>query len=246
MISAHKVSFFYEPARPALHRVTFSVASAERVVVLGANGAGKSTLLSLCNGLLRPCHGEMRLFGERIAYHAKGLQHLRRHVGTVLQDPADQLFGSTVLQDVAMGPYEESANEEEAREVALASLRSLGIRHLAARPVHALSVGEKKRVALAGVLAGDPSVLLLDEPTAGLDAPGEDTLLTSLIERSQQGTAICIATHDTSLLCRWATRAMVLRAGELTYDGSASGLLLEWERRTAGCGLRAPADRVAQ
>ncbi len=244
MISARDVTFHYAPGQSALHRISFAIPAAERVVLLGANGAGKSTLLSLCNGLLRPCHGEVRLLGEPIVYTKRGLRHLRRHVGTVLQDPSDQLFGATVLQDVAMGPYEVSNDEQASRELALAGLQELGVAHLAQRPIHALSVGEKKRVALAGVLAGNPSVLLLDEPTAGLDAIGEDALLASLTARSEQGTAICIATHDTSLLFRWATRAMVLRAGELTYEGSASGLLREWRHRTAKCGLREPGEMV--
>jgi cobalt/nickel transport system ATP-binding protein len=241
MITASGLSFFYAPGQPALHRVTFALQPGERVVLLGANGAGKSTLLSLCNGLLQPCHGELRLLDKPFTYTNAGLRHLRRHVATVLQDPSDQLFGATALQDVAMGPAEDGASDSLALHRAGEALHALGIGHLAQRPIHALSVGEKERVALAGVLVGNPSVLLLDEPTAGLDAPGEDALLDSLSARSAQGLTVCIATHDTTLLHRWATRALVLRAGKLAFDGSAPDLLHHWRRHTANCGLREPA-----
>lgn len=238
MISASDVSFFYAPGQPVLQRISFRLQPGERVVLLGANGAGKSTLLSLCNGLLRPCHGELRLGAEPYSYTRAGL---RRQVATVLQDASDQLFGATVLQDVAMGPVEAGLPEADARRSAMETLDSLGVAHLAQRPIHALSVGEKKRVALAGVLIGSPSVLLLDEPTAGLDAPGEEALLHTLAARSEQGLTVCIATHDTGLLERWATRALVLRAGRLAFDGSAPELVRQWQSATAGCGLREPA-----
>lgn len=241
MITASGLSYSYAPGQPALHRISLSIHAAERIVLLGANGAGKSTLLSLCNGLLRPCSGELRLFDRPVQYTATGLRHLRRHVATVLQNPADQLFGATVLQDVAMGPVEGGATESAARLMATETLDSLGIEHLAQRPIHALSVGEKKRAALAGVLIGNPAVLLLDEPTAGLDAQGEDALLALLTARSEAGMTVCLATHDTGLLPHWATRALVLRAGKLTYDGNPLRLLRHWPELTAGCGLRAPA-----
>ena len=238
MISASDVSFFYAPGQPVLQRISFRLHPGERVVLLGANGAGKSTLLSLCNGLLRPCHGELRLGAEPYSYTRAGL---RRQVATVLQDASDQLFGATVLQDVAMGPVEAGLVESDARRSAMETLDSLGVAHLAQRPIHALSVGEKKRVALAGVLVGGPSVLLLDEPTAGLDAPGEDALLAVLSARSAEGMTVLAATHDTGLVERWATRAMVLRAGRLVFDGAADALLGDWPRATEGCGLREPA-----
>lgn len=246
MISASNLSFSYAPGQPALKDITLTLQPGERVLLLGANGAGKSTFLSLCNGLLRPCHGELLLDGDPFSYSAAGLKQLRAHVATLLQDPADQLFGATVLQDVAMGPYDRGAAEADARRVAMNSLESLGIARLAHRPIHALSLGEKKRAALAGVLAGNPAVLLLDEPTAGLDAPGEDALLELLAARTRQGLTVLLASHDTGLLLRWASRALVLRAGRLAYDGPLPNLLRQWSTLTAGCGLREPATALAE
>jgi len=241
LISAIDLSYSYAPGMPTLSRVAFTLRAGERVVLLGANGAGKSTLLSLCNGLLRPCGGELRLFGEPVDYSKAGLRRLRSHVSTVLQDAGDQLFGATVWQDVAMGPVESGLPEAEARQLAMETLDTLGGGHLASRPIHALSAGEKKRVALAGVLTVRPSLLLLDEPTAGLDAPGEDALLETLSACTDRGMAVCIATHDTWLLHHWATRAVVLREGRLAFDGESAEILRHWDRHTAGCGLRAPA-----
>ena len=240
MIEAVNLSYFYAPGDPALQRISFRLTQGERVLILGANGAGKSTLLGLLNGLLRPCAGQLRLLGAAVEYSGPGLSHLRNHVATVLQDPADQLFGATVLQDVAMGPAAAGASEGEALARGRRALEALEIGHLGTRPIHALSVGEKKRVALAGVLIGEPSLLLLDEPTAGLDANGEDLLLDLLRTRSEAGLTICLATHDTSLLERWATRAIVLRSGQVAFDGTASGLLRQWPAAAAGCALRRP------
>jgi len=242
LISAVDLSYSYAPGMPALSRISFTFRAGERVLLLGANGAGKSTLLSLCNGLLRPCGGELRLLGEPVEYSKAGLRRLRSHVSTVLQDAGDQLFGATVLQDVAMGPLETGMQEAAARELAMETLDLLGGGHLAERPIHALSAGEKKRVALAGVLTVRPSILLLDEPSAGLDAPGEDALLDTLSACAERGMAICVATHNTWLLRHWATRAVVLRGGRLVFDGASEDLLPHWDRQTAGCGLRAPAE----
>ena len=238
MIRLDNVGFSYGPTHNVLRDISFVLQPGERVLVLGANGAGKSTLLSILNGLVHPCGGTYS-FGDRpVNYTRSGLRELRKQVGTVVQDPDDQLFGATVLQDVAMGPLEGGHSEAAARERGLRAIDSMGILHLADRPIHALSLGEKKRAALAGVLVSSPAVLLLDEPSAGLDAGGEDALFHIL---NGLTSIICIATHDTGLLVRWASRVLLLQAGRLVYDGSPGKLLEDWDARTAGCGLREPA-----
>jgi len=237
MIRLNKVSFSYSPKHPVLRDISFVLRPGERVIVLGANGAGKSTLLSVLNGLVHPCGGNYSFAERPVNYTRSGLRELRKQVGTVVQDPDDQLFGATVLQDVAMGPLERGDSEPTARERGLRAIESMGILHLADRPIHALSLGEKKRAALAGVLVTSPAVILLDEPSAGLDAGGEDSLFHILNGLSS---IICIATHDTSLLVRWASRVLLLQAGRLVYDGTPDKLLEDWDNRTAGCGLRKP------
>jgi cobalt/nickel transport system ATP-binding protein len=225
----HEVSFAYSPEAPVLREINLAIAPGERLILLGANGAGKSTLLSLLNGLLTPTagsvHGDQRL------------------VATVLQDPDDQLFADTPLRDVALGPLEQGFDDVAAADAARAALAQMGVAHLAARPIFSLSLGEKKRVALAGALVVRPEVLLLDEPTAGLDWPGTEALLETLHLLSAEGTAIVAATHDTDALLAWATRGLVLAGGRIRCDLPARTLWADWSRHTAGCGLRTPALR---
>ena len=133
----------------------------------------------LLNGTLRPQDGELTVLGRPMDYSRAGQQWLHRKVGIVLQDPDDQLFGATVEQDVAFGPLNNGLDSAEARLLVMQTLDSLGIAHLADRPIHELSLGEKKRVALAGVLVLEPEIILLDEPTAGLDFAGITSMLES-------------------------------------------------------------------
>jgi cobalt/nickel transport system ATP-binding protein len=223
----HDVHFAYSPEAMVLRAMNLSVVPGERLILLGANGAGKSTLLSLLNGLLTPTSGAV--VGNQ------------RRVATVLQDPDDQLFADTPLRDVALGLFEQGFDDAAAAERACAALEQMGVAHLAARPIFSLSLGEKKRVALAGALVVRPEVLLLDEPTAGLDWPGTEALLETLQTLSAEGTAIVAATHDTEALLGWATRGVVLAGGRIRCDLPARTLWTEWDRHTAGCGLRAPA-----
>ena len=223
------VDFAYTPGEWVLRGVDMAIAPGERVILLGANGAGKSTLLSLFNGLLSPTAG--RVEGDR------------RRVATVLQDPDDQLFADTPLRDVALGLLEQGFDDETAAGAARAALRQMGVEQLAVRPIFSLSVGQKKRVALAGAMVLRPEVLLLDEPTAGLDWPGTEALLRTLDDLSAEGTAIVAATHDTEALLGWASRGVVLAEGRVRCDLPADLLRAEWSRYTAGCGLRAPAWR---
>lgn len=223
----HDVHFAYSPEATVLRAVNLTVVGGERLILLGANGAGKSTLLSLLNGLLTPTSGAV--LGNQ------------RRVATVLQDPDDQLFADTPLRDVALGLFEQGIDDAAAAEMARVALEQMGVAHLAARPIFSLSLGEKKRVALAGALVVRPEVLLLDEPTAGLDWPGTEALLETLNSLSAGGTAIVAATHDTEALLGWATRGVVLAGGRIRCDLPARTLRTEWDRYTAGCGLRAPA-----
>jgi cobalt/nickel transport system ATP-binding protein len=199
------------------------------VALLGANGVGKSTLMLLLNGTLRPNEGELSVLGRPIDYSRSGLQWLHRKVGIVLQDPDDQLFGATVEQDVAFGPLNNGLSSAEARELVMQTLESLGIVHLADRPIHELSLGEKKRVALSGVLVLEPEIILLDEPTAGLDFVGITSMLGLLGRLHQNGTTIVISTHDTDLAYEWAEDAWVLMDGHIAAQGPIVDVMQERE-----------------
>ncbi len=220
ILEARNVSFAYGPAKWAIRGMNFSLKTPERVALLGSNGVGKSTLMLMLNGTLRPQEGEILVLGKPIDYSRAGLHLLRRQVGMVLQDPDDQLFGATVEQDVAFGPMNNGMNSTEARMIVDGTLASLGISHLAERPIHELSLGEKKRVAIAGVLVLDPEIVLLDEPTAGLDFGGIRAMLALLKKLHQQGTTLVVSTHDTDLAYEWANEAWILGDGRIAAQGA--------------------------
>lgn len=223
--------------RHALEDVTFSVKSGERVALLGGNGAGKSTFLQLCNGLLEPDRGEVRWRGVPADRSRKGLARWRLEAGLLFQDPDDQLFAGTLLADVSFGPLNQGLSEALVRERAMEALVEVGLGEFADLPPHVLSHGMRKRAALAGVLAMRPRLLLLDEPTAGLDRRSEEDLLELLARLAAEGTAVILSTHDLELASEWAARSLVLVDGRLAYDGGAAALMEDGER-LAAFGLR--------
>ncbi len=233
------MGFAYAPGSWALKHVDLAVVPGERVALLGGNGAGKSTLLLMMNGAEKPCAGAVYLDGEPIAYTRDGLRRVRRKVGILLQDPEDQLLAPVVEHDVAIGPLLAGAEPAEARRAVREALCAMEIEHLAERPIHELSAGEKKRVALAGLVALRPCVLLLDEPTAGLDPAGVRALLSVLETVRQQGTAIVQATHDVNLAYAWADSVCVLWRGMVLGAGTAKEVLNDQEK-LARAGLELP------
>ncbi len=206
------VVFGYGAELPVLDGVDLTVASGERLGLLGANGAGKSTLLRLMLGLLRPRAGTIVAFG-RARRAEKDFREVRRRAGLVFQDPDDQLFCPTLWDDVAFGPANLGWPRQRIDAAVTATLAALGIEHLRHRTPHHLSGGEKRLAALAAVLAMEPEVLLLDEPTAGLDDDARDRLLDVLAALPQ---AMIVAAHDPGLHDRLRVRRLALREGRLT------------------------------
>ena len=210
------VRFAYEPNRPVLEEISFAVGRAERVAILGANGSGKTTLLHLMVGLLKPTSGTVSAFG-RPRRTERDFHEVRARAGLLFQDPDDQLFCPTVLEDVAFGPLNLGKKPREARMLAEATLARLGLGGFGPRITHHLSGGEKRLVTLATVLAMQPEVLLLDEPTVGLDEAAEARLTALLQARAE---AMVIVSHDREFRERLATRVVTLRAGRIEYDGA--------------------------
>lgn len=228
------VNFSYPGGEPVLHDISFEIDAGSCTGLIGPNGAGKSTLLLLLNGLLRG-EGEIEVLGLSPSH--RSIVELRRRVGIVFQDPDDQLFMPVVLEDVALGPLNLGASPAEAERLAREALDRVGMAHAAARAPHRLSLGQRKRVALAAVLAMDPQVLVLDEPTAGLDPRGRHEFLCLL--RTLTATRL-IATHDLALVGEVCDRVIVLDEGRVVAQGRPEDILQD-RALLAAHGL-APAD----
>ncbi|MGW0395947.1 energy-coupling factor ABC transporter ATP-binding protein [Streptomyces sp. NPDC003042] len=200
--------YAYEDGPAVLSGVDFGIAEGRALVLLGRNGSGKTTLMRLLSGGLRPGSGTLRLDGTAVTYDRSGLTRLRTAVQLVVQDPDDQLFAASVEQDVSFGPMNLGLPAPEVRQRVDAALKALDITALRDRPTHLLSYGQRKRAAIAGAVAMAPRVLILDEPTAGLDPDGQERLLDVLAGLTD--TTVVMATHDVDLAVRWADDAAVL------------------------------------
>jgi len=220
IVEVRDLHFAYPDGTEALRGVSFRITHGESVAVIGGNGAGKSTLLQHLNGYLMPQHGEVRI-GEVPLTRATAAA-IRRAVGAVFQDPDDQLFMSTVFEDVAFGPLNIGLPSAEVEPRCEAALQRVGMAHLRDRPPYKLSAGEKRAVAIATVLAVAPDVLVLDEPSSNLDPRGRRRLIELL--QSFEHTKI-IATHDLELVVEVCPRVLVLDHGVLVAQGPALELL---------------------
>ncbi|WP_030200431.1 energy-coupling factor ABC transporter ATP-binding protein [Streptomyces sp. NRRL S-87] len=230
--------YAYEDGPAVLAGLDFAVPRGRTMALLGRNGAGKTTLMRLLSGGLRPGSGELRLDGERVRYDRAGLTRLRTSVQLVTQDPDDQLFAASVGQDVSFGPLNLGLPEPEVRARVDEALAALDITALRDRPTHLLSYGQRKRAAIAGAVAMRPRLLILDEPTAGLDPQGQERLLAALAGLRELGTTVVMATHDVDLALRWADDAAVL-VPEGVRTGPAPELLADPDL-LARAGLRLP------
>ena len=233
-ITVRSLSFAYHDGTRALNDVSFSVAEGECVGVIGPSGAGKSTLLLHLNGILpERLDGtpHVAIFGKDIS--PRTLHVIRREAGLVFQNPADQLFCPPVAEDVAFGPEQFGLDPEEQANRVRVALAQMGLEGFDARSPHHLSQGEKRRVCLAGVLACQPRLLLLDEPTSSLDPRARRELI-SLV-RSLRLTTL-VATHDLGLVADLCTRVILLNGGTVITDGPTASIL-GYEMRMEANGL---------
>jgi cobalt/nickel transport system ATP-binding protein len=201
--------------RQVLNHVDLELHAGERLALLGDNGAGKSTLLHALVGLIPVTGGSIEAFGQS-RRREDDFRDMRRRAGLVFQDPDDQLFCPTVLEDVAFGPLNMGQSMAEARATALATLEQLGLAAFSSRITHRLSGGEKRLISIAAVLAMQPDVLLLDEPTAGLDEGAYERLCALLLGLPQ---AMIIVAHEARFISRLASRAILIKDGR-SYAGT--------------------------
>ncbi len=203
----------------ALDKINLKVFKGERVAVLGANGAGKSTLFKHLNGILRPHSGEVVVKGETIT--KKNIRTCRETVGIVFQDPDDQVLAPSVEEDIAFGPINMGLSRKEVETRVKEALEMVGLTGFEERAPHHLSGGQKKLVAIAGILAMRPEVIVLDEPTAGLDPLSSVRILELIMKMNRElGITLLLSTHDVDVVPYFAERVFVLHHGRLEADGS--------------------------
>ncbi|MBS3069701.1 ATP-binding cassette domain-containing protein [Candidatus Micrarchaeota archaeon] len=228
-LETKNLNFSYESGQAALFSLSLCIQKGKKTVVLGPNGAGKSTLFLHLNGVHRVQSGEVLFEGKKITYDSKSLAQLRSKVSLVFQNPDDQIFAPTVEEDVAFGPLNLGLAHEEVQKRVEESLAAVGLEEMRQRLTSALSFGQKKRVALAGALAMEPQVLIMDEPTAGLDSQMVHELLELSEELNHEGKTIVISTHDVETAYEWADEVIVLNKGKLVFSGTPDGLFSQAE-----------------
>lgn len=233
-IELEHVHFRYPDGFEALQGVDLRVAAGEKVALVGPNGAGKSTLMLQLNGTLRPAHGSVRVSGMAVGKDT--IRRVRSEVGLVFQDPDDQLFSPTVFDDVAFGPLHMGLPAEEVHRRVERALAAVGMAAFAHRVPHRMSLGQRKRVALATVLSMDPSILVFDEPSAGLDPRGRRELIGLLRSLTQ---TLLVSTHDMRLVAEVFPRTVIVDDGAVVADGPTDLILADTTLLEAH-GLEAP------
>ncbi len=230
IIETQELCYSYQDEEPALDHVSIGIQKGKFTGILGGNGAGKSTLFLNLNGVLVPKSGDVFFDGKKVDYDKKSVSEMRRRVGIVFQDPNDQLFSASVKKDISFGAFNLGLDESEARRRVDEAILQAGIEELADKPTHALSFGQKKRVAIAGILVMRPDVIILDEPTAGLDPAGVSDILKLLADiKDKNKVSIVIATHDMDIVPLYCDYAYVMDHGKIAASGYIKELFSDAE-----------------
>lgn len=235
-IEVSDLRYTYPDGTPALQGLSLTVGQGSRVALLGPNGAGKSTLLLHLNAINIPQQGSVRILGEESTKESE--YRVRRRVGLVFQDPDDQVFATSVWDDVAFGPLNMDLSKHEIEHRVADALNTVGMWELREKAPHHLSFGQKKRVAIAGVLAMDPEIIVLDEPTAYLDPKGQEILLAILEDFHKRGKTLIVATHDMDMAAEWADSVIIIKDGRTLAQGGTE--LLRDKELVREANLRLP------
>ncbi len=244
-IKLEKVTYTYNPGTVyemhALEQIDLEIPRGQFVGIIGHTGSGKSTLIQHFNGLIRPTEGRVLFEGRDVWEEGYPLRTLRSQVGLVFQYPEHQLFEDQVLKDVCFGPSNQGLTQEECERRAREALRQVGVEEeLFARSPFELSGGQKRRVAIAGVLAMEPKVLVLDEPTAGLDPQGRDEILDQIAWlHENRGISIVLVSHSMEDIARYVERIIVMNQGKMAFDGTPKEVFSHY-KELEKIGLAAP------
>ena len=239
IIEVNHLSHVYNnDSSPGIKDINLSIFKGEFIIIAGKNGSGKTTLFRHLNGLIAPTSGEVRVNGKTVL---KNLSYARKTVGMIFQDTDTQIVGETVFEDVAFGPRNLKFSQQKIQTRTSDILKKMSIFHLKDRNPATLSGGEKRRVAIAGVLAMSPEVIVLDEPFSNLDYPGTLDILSCMKSLHSSGHTIVVSTHELEKVIKYATRMIILEDGRIKADGPPWGLLKDIEK----FGIRKPCTSKA-
>jgi cobalt/nickel transport system ATP-binding protein len=228
LLQFEDISYTYPGGQqPALNQLTISIPAGKKSALIGHNGCGKSTLLFLADGLHKPQQGKISWRTEPLKYDHHSLCRWRQRIGLAFQDPEQQLVAGTVAEDISYGLCNLQLTQVEIERRVKQTLADFALQELADRPLHHLSLGQKRRVALAGVMALQPELLLLDEPTAYLDGVQTRNLMVELEQIHAAGTTTVMATHDLDLAYQWADWIFILHQGQLIMEGEAKDVFVQ-------------------
>lgn len=219
ILELEHISYKYPDGTIALQDISLTIEKGKKIALLGNNGAGKSTFFLHLNGILKPTSGVMRWKGENLSYSRKEMSLLRKHVGIVFQNPDSQLFSTTVYEDITYGPRNLKLSAKEIEKVGQDAMELTETAGLKDKPPHFLSIGQKKRVTIAGILAMNPEIMVLDEPTAGLDAYYAKKIMDVLCQLATPDRTMILSTHDVNLAYEWADMVIILHDGKMVSKG---------------------------
>ena len=226
ILETKNLSFSYPDGTLALDDISVTIEKGKKIAFVGRNGSGKSTLFLSMNGTHRPKKGEILFHGKPMKYDSKSLRDIRKNIGIVFQNSDDQIFAPTIYQDVAFGPTNLGYPKDKVEDIVNKTLEYVGLTHLKGKPPHHLSGGQKKRVAIAGIVAMDPEVIILDEPLANLDPVGADEVMDLLNELNYFGKTIIISTHDVDLAYGWADYVFLMNEHKVISEGTPEAIFM--------------------
>lgn len=228
-LSTENLSFTYPDGTQALKNINIEIEKGEKVAIIGPNGAGKSTLFSHFNGLTEPTSGCVKIEGKPISFEKDELLKVRQKVGIVFQDPNDQLFAPTVKEDIAFGPMNLGLSYGEVEKRVEDALKMVGMENYEDKTPHHLSGGQQKRIAIAGIIAMKPEIMILDEPTAGLDPDGVEKVLNIMNQLNKEGMTLIISSHDIDMISKYADKIFILYNGEIIESGNKNKIFSDME-----------------
>ena len=220
IIETMNLNYKYQDGTKALNNISLKIEKGKKITFLGVNGSGKSTLFLNFNGVLKPSSGTVFYKGNEIKYKAVSLNALRKNVGIVFQDPDNQLFSASVYQEVSFGPMNLKFEEAEVRHRVDDALINTGMIQFKDKAVHFLSYGQKKRVAIADIIAMNPEIIILDEPTSSLDPKHSKQIIEIFDELNKKGMTVILSTHDVDLAYTWSDYIFVMKEGKIIREGT--------------------------